>query len=335
MMGANTASMLVSSTGRIYRLLPGQETVIGSVGCAVMLREPGVLPRHARIVVDQGYLYVEDLGGGVLLNGKRVIGRTALHDGDTMRVSTAELVFKAGTTPMVTPHGAVQAHVRATPPQPVPSPTVPPAPPPRIPPQPTLAPRPIPSPAMTPVTPRPQPTPPAPMVVPPRTPPIPLQRPVLSHPIVPPLGTQLVPLAGTPQTPALVALPAKFSIYGQPHVQGKVIHVDGPHMEEPDFNLAVFLLKATLWLFLFPIFIWKPSLISLFLHGRKDNKVPTRYVRVQDSIGQEIIVRMKGDIARGAVGMGDLVSFWGRLERGTLQMHYAFNHQINADIQLR
>jgi len=132
-----------------------------------------------------------------------------------------------------------------------------------------------------------------------------------------------------------MAAPAQLSGLGQPQVHGQVVHVDGPHMEERDFNFGLFLLQATLWLFLFPILIWKPGIASLILMGRKDNKVSTRSVRVRDSTGQETSVRMKGDILRGTIGMGDMVSFWGRWEGGTLHMQAAFNHKLNADVRLR
>ncbi len=285
MAGASTTPTLVSQSGRTYHLLPGQETLIGSVGCAITINEPGVQPRHARVFVDQGMFYIEELGGRVLINGQQINGRTILNNGDRIRVGSAELI------------------VQGIPLRPVNRPTPP-----------NLAGNQTPF-QQQPLLPRAQ----TPAVQPPFS----------------PIGTQLTPNPGNIPAPINPILPVQHVSYGQPQLQGQVMVVDGPHMEEPDFNLLLFLAKVTLWLFFFPILIWKPSLVSLLLFNCKDTRVPARYIRVRDNLNQETVVRMKGELTCGSINMGDLISVWGQFDRGTLQMERAFNHTVNAEVRLR
>jgi hypothetical protein len=255
-----------------------------------------------------------------MLNGRKITARTALNSGDKIGVGTAELIFQAGAIPVTPKPVPQQAVTPAYPTQVVPTP------------QPQVAPRKQALPAHG----ARQPAPLQPLVQ--RTPPQPIPQPSKAQPMFQPIGSpgaQPIIPQQAPPVPAILVLPAQMSYYGQPKVQGTVVHVDGPHMEEPDFNLLLFLLKVVLWMFLFPILIWNPNLISLMLLGRKDTKLPTRYVRVKDGNGQEHMVRMKGDLVCGTVGMGDVVSFWGRHEAGTLHMNFAFNHKLNAEVRLR
>jgi hypothetical protein len=133
----------------------------------------------------------------------------------------------------------------------------------------------------------------------------------------------------------MTSLPRHLSGLGQPQVEGQVMLVDGPHMEEPDPNIGIMLAKIVLGICLLPILIWRPGLISLILFGRKDTRIPTRYLRMRDQNGQNVMVRMKGEPTRGSITQGDHISCWGRWDGGTLQLTCAFNHQINADVQFR
>lgn len=322
-------SILMTMQGKRYYLSLNEETVIGSSGCAVMLSKPGVLARQARIIIVQNQYWIEALGVGVHLNGQSLTTRTQLRDGDMLTIATEQLTFHQGTaTPRnVQPARPSQASAHqspqvtaipvAKPVQPVPLPphqAVKPTPQPQLPPiQPphTFA-QPFGSAAQPPLQPIPNPQP--------------LQQPFQAMQTGNPLMLQ---------GQMVTSLPQHMHHMGQAHVEGLITLVDGPHMEDADSNIGFLLLKIILGIFLLPLLIWRPGLISLIVMGRKDTKVPTRYLRVRDQNGQIYMVRMKGEPMRGAISQGDYVSFWGRWDNGTLKMERAFNHQINADVQLR
>lgn len=106
--------MLVTQAGRRYRLSATGETLIGSRGCAITLAEPGVLPQHARIFPSGGGFSVEDIGGGIKVNGQIISAAHALRPGDIIAVGVANLVYQGP----LSSSGAVVSHVPAPPPGP-------------------------------------------------------------------------------------------------------------------------------------------------------------------------------------------------------------------------
>jgi predicted component of type VI protein secretion system len=76
--------------------LTGSEVVIGrSPECPITIEDPLVSREHARIRIEDGNAYVEDLGSrnGVRLNGEKLEGPAGLGQGDRIRLGTQELVF--------------------------------------------------------------------------------------------------------------------------------------------------------------------------------------------------------------------------------------------------
>jgi hypothetical protein len=142
----------------------------------------------------------------------------------------------------------------------------------------------------------------------------------------PPTGQLIWPAPAQPPAVATKAVLAG----PPPQLEGRVIHVDGPHQEDPDFTMGIFFVK----LMLLPLLIWRPAL-GLLLGNRGSKQVPVRYLRVRDQSGQEHNIKMKGDIVRGAANQGDYLSFWGQWQNGTLVMQRGYNHQIQADIHLQ
>jgi len=65
----------------------------------VWLDAPGVSRRHARIVVDQDQVRLEDLGSknGTTVGGTRVHGSVALDDGDQITFSSTSCVYRRST----------------------------------------------------------------------------------------------------------------------------------------------------------------------------------------------------------------------------------------------
>jgi hypothetical protein len=76
--------------------LPRGVTLIGrSLDCHVTIEDPLVSRQHARILIDDNGVSIEDLGSrnGVKLNGVTLRGRGQLQDGDRLRIGTQDLVF--------------------------------------------------------------------------------------------------------------------------------------------------------------------------------------------------------------------------------------------------
>jgi hypothetical protein len=76
--------------------LPRGVTVIGrSLDCNLTIEDPLVSRQHARIVVDDDQVTVEDLGSrnGVRVNGQAARRPMLLSDGDRIRIGTQDLVL--------------------------------------------------------------------------------------------------------------------------------------------------------------------------------------------------------------------------------------------------
>src|SRR5262245_22851549 len=74
------------------------ETVVGrGESCTIVVSESLVSRRHARIILDNGRPYIEDLGSanGTFVNQARLHGRALLFPGDHVFVGTCEIeVFR-------------------------------------------------------------------------------------------------------------------------------------------------------------------------------------------------------------------------------------------------
>lgn len=76
--------------------LPGSEVIIGRGSiCQVTIDDPMLSRRHVRIDFSGSQPTIEDLRSrnGTQLNGRPLVGRASLKDGDRIRVGTQELVF--------------------------------------------------------------------------------------------------------------------------------------------------------------------------------------------------------------------------------------------------
>jgi len=83
--------------GRIIELANGENLVGRSVECTVRLDSTDVSRRHARILVNNDAVTIEDLGStnGTFVNGKRVTGTTPLIDGMTVAFGSMETIFRS------------------------------------------------------------------------------------------------------------------------------------------------------------------------------------------------------------------------------------------------
>lgn len=90
------AYLIVLAGGNLGQMFPIRETetVIGrAVDASVRLKDDGVSRRHAKIVLKEGEVTVEDMksANGTLLNGQRV-ERAVLHDGDKIQVGSTTIL---------------------------------------------------------------------------------------------------------------------------------------------------------------------------------------------------------------------------------------------------
>lgn len=129
-----------------------------------------------------------------------------------------------------------------------------------------------------------------------------------------------------------------------PKLDGHILMVDGPHMEQPDLEWAGLLVRIIVVLFLLlPLFIilliFMPNVVIPFvLYGLRpgaNTQVPARYLRVQDSSSRQHIVKMKGDLMWGMLSQGDDAQFWGRWQGGNLVMEKAMNKATNSEVMLK
>jgi two-component system, cell cycle response regulator len=84
-----------ANVGEMHKLETIGEVIIGrSVGAAVRLADDGVSRKHARLVVEQGNVRLEDLGSanGTLVNGTRVVDACALKDGDQIQIGSTTIL---------------------------------------------------------------------------------------------------------------------------------------------------------------------------------------------------------------------------------------------------
>jgi hypothetical protein len=111
-----------------------------------------------------------------------------------------------------------------------------------------------------------------------------------------------------------------------PQVEGRILHVDGPHKGEKGGLAGRFALGLALSR-ISPFLGWLPFM------ARTDLDV--RYVRVLDAhSGQQRSVKMVGEPSSD-VDVGDMVAFWGKDEEGALKMQSAYNHNTGALIRLK
>jgi FhaA, N-terminal domain/FHA domain len=79
-------------------LPPGGATIGRSRDCDIVLDDAGISRRHAEISPDADGWAISDLGStnGVIVNGREIEGRQALHTGDRVELGSTEILFEAG-----------------------------------------------------------------------------------------------------------------------------------------------------------------------------------------------------------------------------------------------
>src|SRR5947208_6870400 len=97
----NVAVLMVvkgSCPGQLVELV-GERMVMGRhPSCQIVLDNAAVSRNHAQILESHGTYYLEDLRSrnGTLLNGKKIQGRTEVHEGYEIRVCEVVLRYYQG-----------------------------------------------------------------------------------------------------------------------------------------------------------------------------------------------------------------------------------------------
>ena len=81
--------------------LARDEITIGRLeGNTIRLTERNVSRRHARLVRQNGALYIEDLASftGVRVNGAKIATATALHEGDEVQIGDYRIALRGDRT---------------------------------------------------------------------------------------------------------------------------------------------------------------------------------------------------------------------------------------------
>jgi len=112
------------------------------------------------------------------------------------------------------------------------------------------------------------------------------------------------------------------------NLYGYVRFVDGPYAENPDSTFGNTVAKTAG----FMLALWKPAFLIL---QKPSKQVPVRFLRVETMDGQLRIVKMKGDLESGVLHTGDLASFWGYWQNGTLIMQKGYNETTQTFVTLK
>lgn len=83
-------------TGREFEFDQDSVVIGRTAECDVILYEAGVSRKHARILVDEGGIWIEDLGSsnGTRVNGETITQKQPLKDGDTISMGPVVFNFK-------------------------------------------------------------------------------------------------------------------------------------------------------------------------------------------------------------------------------------------------
>ncbi|MDO8126002.1 MAG: hypothetical protein Q6359_02110 [Candidatus Brocadiales bacterium] len=68
---------------------------------------------------------------------------------------------------------------------------------------------------------------------------------------------------------------------------------------------------------------------------RREEQIPVRYFRLRDEAENEYVIRIKGFYKAGNIGLGDMVTFWGRWRDGVLFTRKGYNDRTRSKVRIR
>ncbi len=182
-----------------------------------------------------------------------------------------------------------------------------------------------------------------------------------------------VPAARVPATPVRAPGVSWWGdLLGWKTIEGRVISMDPVYLARPDFDWSKLvwklLLLTTLFLLVAPLLIGfvlcalvitlilsllsphskKGSMglvskvahhsLGLFFSTGKDKStadIPVRDFRLMSVLGDEYLVRIKGEIVTGSINVGDELTVIGADNRGTLMFRRGWNQRIRSEIRVK
>lgn len=110
---AISAPIVLVWAGVEHELITGSALVGRHPDCEIVVDNPLVSRMHARVKIDAGGVFVEDLHStnGVYINGMRIVRESKLHHGDILLVSACELAFFEGRSEAAPASGLVPVGV--------------------------------------------------------------------------------------------------------------------------------------------------------------------------------------------------------------------------------
>ena len=92
---ADSGAFFLQYYSKRLRLEEGENVIGRDAGCAAVIDQTDVSRYHARIVVSGATASIEDLGSknGTFLDGKKIVGKTALLPGSEIRLGETSLSF--------------------------------------------------------------------------------------------------------------------------------------------------------------------------------------------------------------------------------------------------
>jgi len=170
------------------------------------------------------------------------------------------------------------------------------------------------------------------------------------------LGKELLQLAGNAIAGAVTTAQSALTLVFPPmtSVQGRVIIADSAYSEDPDLDVCRIVTRILWLIMLLPLLIGSAALCLVFRRlspinlyatlgifrllnpvARNSAQEPVRYFRVRESgTDNEVMVRMKGQLTQGNIGLEDHVTLLGRYHGGTLNAKHGFNHRTASTISL-
>jgi DNA-binding winged helix-turn-helix (wHTH) protein len=102
--GSSEVSRWLVVGSRRVALVDGENVIGRDPACSIHIESAGVSRRHARILIEGRNAWLEDMGSknGTLIGGEEVTRRTALRDGDEIRVGPVPILYRASTRVMST-----------------------------------------------------------------------------------------------------------------------------------------------------------------------------------------------------------------------------------------
>jgi len=80
--------------GRVFQLV--EQTTVGRKEGNIIVRDPQMSRRHARVIQEKEHFFVEDLNtiNGTFVNGKAVVEKTFIKQDDVILIGETEFEFK-------------------------------------------------------------------------------------------------------------------------------------------------------------------------------------------------------------------------------------------------